>query len=756
MSSPIIDTIDLAVPSDLDPVDWAAVESGPVIVQQLRLKRPELTVNTFSEDIWSLRPMDAQRGDLQNLRWLPGGREQRFQVPSQLVTPFKRIVWLFINRPTPASYLAGTNSRQWPAVSSIAQRFGALRHFGHYLGEQDIAQLCDVTVDLLDSYATELLAEETRSSRSSMEQHLGYIGAVAHLAVYLPEADRMVEPTWSSKDLGRRARERAADNSKAIIAPDTFAPLLWWSQQIVQCAPDIVAAVEWVSAAASRPQAPARSAAGLDAVEGLVASRGGVLPQGRRDGQVAAQYLTALCGGGIHEDDFTEWRRKRNGAYVTDSTLPQPIPVSVTCTIEGRRWLPFLDYREIREGKLLKILQAAAAVVICSCTGMRGEECRKLPRGVLRTVPRPDGAHSFRIDGRIYKAVWDENDQQDPDGKPWVWATIKPGADAIAALEHLASATGSDQLISHPDTRHQPSYPFESDRIVNNGSTIRWIGELIDYANELVIKLELHPSRRISADPNGTVTLDRFRRSVAWHIVNQPEGLLAAGVQFGHMESTTTEGYGSTMTSGIAATMDQERTNALYNTLQDHVNAAKTGMKVSGPAAKRLGNALNRFVAHQFPGTYVELTKKEERRLRSDPDIVVRENPGHACLCLADPMKPETMACSRENDGEPNRNDCKTYCGSRGYTDITVAGDKEEAAQLRARLSNVNPILAARISKRIKHLEEHIAEHETTALPLLAIMTAEQAKADSASEKNKPRRSRPSDETNSSEKGDPA
>ena len=53
-------------------------------------------------------------------------------------------------------------------------------------------------------------------------------------------------------------------------------------------------------------------------------------------------------------------------------------------------------------------------------------------------------------------------------------------------------------------------------------------------------------------------------------------------------------------------------------------------------------------------------------------------------------------------------------------------------------------------------LEEHIAEHETTALPLLAIMTAEQAKADSASEKNKPRRSRPSDETNSSEKGDPA
>lgn len=81
------------------------------------------------------------------------------------------------------------------------------------------------------------------------------------------------------------------------------------------------------------------------------------------------------------------------------------------------------------------------------------------------------------------------------------------------------------------------------------------------------------------------------------------------------------------------------------------------------------------------------------------------------------------MACSRENDGEPNRNDCKVYCGNRVYTDATIAQDKEEAAQLRARVKNANPILAARINKRITHLEEHIAEHETTALPLLDIMT---------------------------------
>ena len=754
MSRSELITSDVVITADVDAVDWPAVECGPVIVHDLRLKAPHLPMSTFPEAIWCLRPMDAPRGYQQTLHWIPGSnREQRFQIPLHLVEPFKRIVWLFINRPAPVPYLAGSNAREWPAAASIFQRFGALRHFGHYLGMQDVDQLCDVTIDLLDSYATALLAEESRSSRSSMEQHMGYIKSIAHLAAYLPEADRMVEPIWPLKALGRRSRERAADNSKAIIAPDTFAPLLWWSRQIVDCAPDIVAAVSWVKAAASLPEPRQLSPAGLDAVEEVVASCGGVLPT-FGEGRAAAEYLIALRGGGINGKDFGGWRRVRGGEYSLDPCLPQPVPLPVTGTIEGRPWLPFLDYRDIREGRLLRILNAAAAVLICSCTGMRGEECRRLPRGALRTVPRPDGANSFRIDGRMYKAVRDENDQQDRDGKQWVWATIKPGADAITALELLADATGSNQLMIHPDTRNQPKRLKEGDRTVTNGSMIRWIEELIDCANGLTGQLKLPPSRHISVDPSGRVTLDRFRRSIAWHIVNQPEGLLAAGVQFGHMRSITTDGYGSTMTSGIAATMDQERMNALYDTLQDHANAAKTGLKVSGPAVNRLGNALNRFAINEFPGTYVELTKKEERRLRSDPDMAVRENPGHTCLCLADPTKPETMACSRENDGEPNRNDCKTYCGSRVYTDTTVAEDKKEAAQLRDRLHDVNPILAARISMRITHLEEHIAEHETTALPLLTIMSAEEAKAARVSEKNKAQNSGASDATHVPGEGD--
>ena len=719
MSRSAVDAVDLAVGNGIDvAVDWAAVEAGPVVVHPLRLKLPDLPNSMFADDTWSLRPMDVTRGTVQNLHWIPGTKDQRDQIPLQLITAFKRVIWLIINKPAPAAYLAGTNGRTWPAASSIRTRFVAMRHLAQFLGRHDITRLCDVSGDLLDEYATAVLADPTRSSQARKAQALGYIAVIAHLAEDLPEGDRMVKPSWSGVHLGAGGRAGAADNSREIIHPDTFAPLLWWSQQILTCAPDIVAAVKWLSAALSRPQPKEHSHAGLDNVEQIVASHGGILPQGEISGYVAAQYLIALHEAEIHIRDFSSWRRQRGGTYTVNPDLPQPIPVPITCHIEGRPWLPLIDYREI--GKLQRVIQAAAAILICTCSGMRGEECIKLQRGALRTVPRPDGAHSYRIDGRIFKAVRDDDDQQDRGGKQWVWATIKPGADAIATLERLAEITGSSGLMAHPESRQQPG--------LTSTTMTRWIGELIEYANQLRTGVYVDRIHHIAPDPAGNVTLDRFRRSVAWHIVNQPDGLAAAGVQFGHMQSTTTDGYASTITSGIAATMDEERTRALYTTLQDHSIAAKNGMKVSGPAAKQLGKALNRFSAKQFPGTYADLSTKDERRLRSDPDLALRENPGHGCLCLANPLKPETMACSRQNDGEPNRNDCKTFCGNRVYTDATIADDKNEATQLRLRIQNANPILAARISKRIRHLEEHIAEHESTALPLLEIMTTEQAK----------------------------
>jgi hypothetical protein len=692
-------------------VNWDAVEVGAVVVHPLRLQLKHVANSSFSDLTWSLLPMNVKHGTVRNLHWLPGPKKQRFTFPAHLIPSFKRIIWLMINRPAPDEYMAGRNGRTWPAASSIYQRWRALRHFADFLGQEGIEQLSEVSDDLLDAYSSLVISRASRASQSAKARDLGFVGSIAFLADYLPEADRMIEPSWSGKNLG--GGRRPADNSKEIIHPDTFAPLIWWAQQIISCVGDVADAVRWRQEAQKIPPGQSGMRARLDVVTEIVKARGGRLPQGEAVGTVASQYLVALHGGGIHHGDFRRWQHSGEGTFTVDCQLPQPIPVEVKGLIEGKRWLPHIDFRDV--DRLQRILQAAAAVMICACTGMRGEECLRLPRGALRTVPRPDGVESYRIDGRVFKAVWDTNDQQDREGKKWIWATIKPGASAFEALESLGDSVDSTTLFFRPN-------PWREQEMTG-GMMTRWIQELIDYSNGLRSQLGIGGLPLIGSDPAGNVTLDRFRRSIAWHIVNQPEGLLAAGVQFGHMQSTTTEGYASTITSGIAATMDQERTIALYSTLQNHASAAKTGMAVSGPAAKILGDVLNRFEAKGFPGTYAELSKKDERRLRSDPDLAVRENPGHGCLCLANPLKPETMACSKENDGEPNRNDCRTYCGNRVYTDETVAEDRREVLLLRERIAEANPILAARIAKRINHLEEHIQDHTSNALPLIELMT---------------------------------
>jgi hypothetical protein len=102
MSRAAADAIDLASGNDIDAaVDWAAVETGPVIVHPLRLKRSDLPGSVFADDTWSLRPMDVTRGTVQNLHWIPGPKEQKYRVPPHLIEPFKRVVWLIINRPAP-------------------------------------------------------------------------------------------------------------------------------------------------------------------------------------------------------------------------------------------------------------------------------------------------------------------------------------------------------------------------------------------------------------------------------------------------------------------------------------------------------------------------------------------------------------------------------------------------------------------------------------------------------------------------------
>jgi hypothetical protein len=46
----------------------------------------------------------------------------------------------------------------------------------------------------------------------------------------------------------------------------------------------------------------------------------------------------------------------------------------------------------------------------------------------------------------------------------------------------------------------------------------------------------------IPADPDGSVVISRFHRTVAWHIARLPGGRVALAVQYAHLRTTASEG----------------------------------------------------------------------------------------------------------------------------------------------------------------------------------------------------------------------
>lgn len=706
-----------AVLAESTGLDWASVQTGPCIVTQARIRGDQSSaIDAFGDDTWNLAPMGIDGVQRQNIWWKPANRGLRTQsrpFPAHFIDAFKRLTWLIINYQTPTSILGTSNANSWRSPGSIIGRINTWREFAHFLGCHQVARLSDVSTDLLDMFANELISDDSRSSMSKKALDLSYVAEVAGYAKWLPASDALTTPSWVGQPLNLESR--GGENRKEIIDPDTFAPLMWWSTQIMACAPDVIAAITahtGMRAILASKVSPGSEQQRMDQVAHIVASRGGVLPGKEKDGGVlpAGQYLAAFHGG-VHAKDFGLWVRKYGGSFTVDPAILQPLPIPVIGTIEGKQWLPCLDWRDVVA--LHRIVMGAAAVLIAACSGMRGSECLNLPLQCLRTIRRPDGADSYRIDGRTRKGKRDDDDQHSLEGTEWIWATIKPGAAAIETLQSLAEVTGSPRLFLNPNDQGGQG----GGNIVRTQTASYWIAQLMDFANERSIALDL-PGHDIPADPGGHIQLDRFRRTVAWHIVNQPQGLIAAGVQFGQLHASTTEGYSGYKNSGIAATMNQERSQALYSTLAAHHQAAMTGERASGPAAGRVSKALasfaTKFADPEFPGTFVRLGRREQRALETDPDIQLHQVPGKFCLCM---FRTETAACE-PRDGQPDRAECKDGCANRAYTDTTVAQTRQFIDIIRKESVDASAPMRRRYEATIDRALDRIAEHERMASPL--------------------------------------
>lgn len=376
--------------------------------------------------------------------------------------------------------------------------------------------------------------------------------------------------------------------------------------------------------------------------------------------------------------------------------------LTVPCTgqLEGSAWRPKpLSWSETP--LFATRLQTACFLVISYLSGMRPGEVLSLRRGCLDF---DEASGLWTVTGTRWKSVRMESGEKNPNGEtravPWVIHPI-----AAQAIEILHSMHSGDLLFPvkvrpQPVRGIQPAGNLRSGAARTSSQIGTDLAEFISWVNYYVAG----NGRRdvIPEDPHGRINPRRLRRTLAWHIVRRPRGLVAAAIQYGHVATYITQGYAGSYSSGFPDDLAFERWLARYEELSELDRYAVEGGRVSGPAADELRSRAAGTRA-KFGGRTLP-THRQATALLQDPLLQVY--PGDGMHCVFDAT---TAMCSRDSHG-PVMSACQSSCSNIARTDSDVEGLIRVADRLRAD-SLAPPIRHARALSVIASLEKTIVEH---------------------------------------------
>ena len=679
--------------------EWAVGPNDPAIKQD-RVQVPDSPIPHYGADKWSLAPLGTpaavQPG---TLIWT------RF--PEALSESFRRTAWLLINTPLPAALLDRDRSAaiEWYSGSSIRTTvMNDWLVFATWLQQKTITRLCDVTPGDFESYAKHVQAAE--STAATKRRRLRCVSRLWAYAPNLPASDALPMPVWEDEPMSdfMSITTRSGENTTPIIHPTTMAPLLLWSRRFLTLADDITAATNrWQSLLDEVPANPGRrsQAAAAALVQQWIASGTTVLPAKARLGRrvIDFQYLAAIHGQ-IDTEDLSRAIKDSGYQFCLDFHAPTLVDSPIKATIDGKPWCPGIDYKDLRT--LQHSLIAAALVIVAYLTGMRPHEVLALQPGCLQRQRISAAVVRYSVHGRKYKRVRRDG-RSDPNGQQRSWTTIPPVAQAIDTLER----SFPHNTVLFPSAR-DGTIPLATP---NAGPHI---ATLIDTANSLTQKLHLPDAYAIPPDPAGPISLRRFRRTLAWHIRRLPHGKVGLAIQYGHLTISQGEGYSSLNTAGFAALMAQEEASALIDTIEQTRRDLEGGEGVSGPAAKRLINVVNR--TRGFEGTY--LSAKDARKLKADTSLTIYDNPDSFLTCMFDPNRALCLRAANRQAVEPRLDDCQRNCSNIARTDRHISALEHEAQRLRSEAdSPLTPKpLALRLQSRADTFAAIVNEHRATAI----------------------------------------
>lgn len=351
-------------------------------------------------------------------------------------------------------------------------------------------------------------------------------------------------------------------------------------------------------------------------------------------------------------------------------------------------------------------LAGACLVVVVYLTGMRPSEVLSLTRGCATVVEAEEGTRRYEVYGTESKGVRDAHGRHITGGRrrnhPWV--TIEPAHRALRVLEALAEQRGSDLLFATKPV-NDPRRKRTGEALTARGGADR-IASFITWANGLAPR-NGHPF--IPPCPGGAIALSRFRRTLAWHIVRQPGGEIALGVQYGHLRLVTGQGYAGRREAGLQDVIDLEEVALALDTIDEIHERRKRGEVISGPAAVTLEARLDE--SHEFLGQ--RRTDRDLKRLKGLPNLKVYDVPETMVVCV---FRPATAAClddeEIDNRRTPSLNRCVTGCANAARTGTHIEGLRRRIAETEADRDASPWPLAHRLDRRIQIWTAAVEAHE--------------------------------------------
>lgn len=716
-------------PSLVDPLP-----DTPVFpLDRARLGTREVDVPRFGDLRWQLAALDHSAcGKSKTVNWE--------EFPAALRPGFKRTGWALINIPTPAVLLdrSGSSTRPRLSAGSLQRTLRAWRPFAEWLSRHQIHSLDQIGRHLLEQYPQTLAERGLGKGPATLEMFT--ITRVWAYAPFLLPQDRIPMPPWDEAGaepadfLGEPAGA-PGENTTIPVHPAVMSPLLVWAlRTVTDFSGDIIAA--WREARRLHERIPSAPTPGgrtdIRAYLQRLRDTGQPLAvfTGHQSGALTRAHQAARRGETTQDRPLVHSRLVAGTLGVTTVQVTAlltrephlldgvrfgagaPLPTPITGQLDGRAWRDAIDLEEVMD--LALHLSAAALVTVAYLSGMRPREVLDLERGCCTIQQRADGTVRYLISGRHFKGVTDEDGNTIPGGelRAQPWTVIEPVHRAITVLEQL---THGQRLFPRQFSKAAKPRAYLGDAMTPGTASAR-IARFVAWANTLAAD-HGREHEVIRADPDGAVTMRRFRRTVAWFINRQPGGRIALGIQYGHLRASFGESYSGRSRADMLEILDLEQAMATADALTEAAERLHNGEGVSGPAAARYIAA-----AREFQATYTGgfASKRQYKALLANPRLQVLDHQQALLTCNYDPLKalcdPHRGKPGNHPRRTPSQDRCHSACANISRTDTQVERVQAEVDRIEVEIAE--GLLPGPIQQRLRQrqtaLNQIITGHHAT------------------------------------------